>query len=176
MQQTLIVPYLRTSPMYDARRDLVAHAGESWLLRLTVIERDDPCAELLVLTGGLGGPAAYLALYPDPWPPYRWDYGRVAMQPDRALYAAWGAPQAGLGSFDWHLPAGTFTDLPANCRWTVQLVWDAGTKSDMLSQGKLHITGAGTAAVTGVEGALSRILTDGGDSITTDDGDTITSA
>lgn len=141
MQQTVVVPYLRSSPLYDARRDLVAHSAESLWLRVTVIERDDPSAQLLLLTGGLGGPAAHLSIWADYDHGCRsCDYGRPPVR-GHTLWAGWGEPQTGLGSFDWHVPAGTLYSLPPRCGWAVQLAWDGGTKVDTLMQGIMHIGG-----------------------------------
>lgn len=176
MQQTITVPYLRSSPLYDARRDLVAHSAESLSLRVTVVERDDPNAQLLVLTGGLGGPAAQLSFWADyePGCSRNCDYGRPPYR-GATLWTGWGTPQPGLGSFDWHVPAGTLYSLPRRCGWAVQLVWDAGAKVDMLMSGIVHIGGVFGPA-TGVEGAESIILTSDSDPLLTFDSETMTSA
>jgi len=182
MQQTLIIPYLRSSPLYDARRDLVIHAAESLFLRVTVIEQDDPSAQLLVVTGGLGGPAAMLTIWADYDGGCRCcDYGRPPAR-GSTLWSGWATPQPGLGSFDWHLDAGVFYSLPRRCGWAVQLVWDAGTNVDVLQQGRLHIMGTfGPASTisagpgTGVD-TESVILTSGGDPITTTSDETITTS
>lgn len=142
MQQTIVAPYLRSSPLYDARRDLVAHSAESLNLRVTVIERDDPSAQLLVLTGGLGGPAAQLVIHTDYDPGCRrCDYGRPP-QRGATLWTGWGEPQAGEGSFEWHIPAGVLYSLPPRCGWAAVLVWDEGTRVDTLFQGIMHVRGS----------------------------------
>lgn len=176
MQQDIVVPYLRDSPVYDSRRDLVAHSSESFTLRVTVIERDDPNAPLLLLTDGLGGPAAQLIVWADYDPGCRrCDYGRPP-QRGVTLYSAWGEPQAGLGAFEFFLPAGTLYTLPPRCGWGVLLVWGDSMRADMLHQGRLHVLGAfGPGAPPDAAGdSLSimthtslRILTHTGQSIIT---------
>ena len=142
MQQTYVVPYLRTSPLYDARRDLVAHSAESLHLRVTVIERDDPNAQLLIVTGGRGGPAAKLTIFTDYDPGCRCcDYGRPPLR-GATLWTGWGTPQVGLGSFDWELTAGTLYSLPPRCGWAAHLFWDDGTRADTLFQGIMHVRGS----------------------------------
>ena len=174
MQQTFVVPYLRSSPLYDARRDLVMHAAESLNLRATVIERDDPTAPLLVVTGGLGGPAAKLVIHADYVPGCWRDYGRPPVR-GATLWSGWGEPQAGLGSFDWHIPAGALYSLPLRCGWAIQLVWDAGTKVDVLQHGMLHIMGT-FGPSTDVDGVEEIILTSGSEPILTSGDDTITTS
>ena len=175
MQQSITVPYLRSSPLYDARRDLVAHSAESLALRVTVIERDDPNAQLLVLTGGLGGPAAQLLIWTDHDAGCRrCDYGRPPHR-GSTLWAGWGEPQPGLGSFDWHLSAGVLYSLPRRCGWAVQLVWDSGTKVDMLQQGIINILGTFGGA-TSIDGAGTALLTSDGMYILTADNRVITSS
>jgi hypothetical protein len=56
MQQAFVVPYQRMSPIDIPRRDLVLAAPDSVLLSVSIIESDDPAAEALVITGGVGAP------------------------------------------------------------------------------------------------------------------------
>jgi hypothetical protein len=162
MQQTIVVPYLRATPLYQARRDLVLSSAESLALRVTVVESDNPTAPLLTLTGGLGGPAAQLTI----WSCYddhhrSWDYGRPRSSPlaRDILWSAVGAPQAGCGSFDWYLSGGTLYSLPRRCGWAVHLIWDGGGSIDALFEGVLHVgIGFGPSAET--NRALLPLLTD----------------
>jgi hypothetical protein len=150
MQQTITVPYLRSTPLHDQRRDLVAYATDSLTLRVTVIESDDPSAQMLVLTGGIGGPAAQLLIWADYRPDAsRWgrygcgcDYDRPLTAGGSVIWSGMGTPQPGLGSFDFFLPAGTLLSGPPRCGWAVQLAWDS-TKSDLLYAGALQIRGGG---------------------------------
>ena len=153
MQQTIFVPYLRSSPVHIPRRDLVLSASDSLSLRVTVIESDDPSAQLLTITGGVGGPSARMVIWVDygakrrawnygasGW--YRWyafDYGWYGARPGSMLYTADGTPQPGLGSFDFFVPFMTFGSFPPRCGWAIALAWDSGRKSELLSRGTLHI-------------------------------------
>jgi hypothetical protein len=150
MQQTITIPYLRTTPLHEQRRDLVAYATDSLTLRVTVVESDSPSAQMLVLTGGLGGPAAQLLIWTDYRPTGNgWldggcgcDYDRPLTAGGSVLWSGMGTPQPGLGSFDFFLPAGTLLSVPTRCGWAVQLAWNS-TKSDLLYAGTLQIRGGG---------------------------------
>lgn len=150
MQQTIFAPYLRTSPVHIPRRDLVLSATDSLTLRVTVVESDDPNAQQVVITGGIGGPAAQLVIWLDQawggysgwnWPSWGWDYGRLAAAPGTILWSGIGTPQPGLGSFDWFLPPGTLANLPPRCGWGVQMGWDGNAKTETLLIGALNVRG-----------------------------------
>jgi hypothetical protein len=142
MQQTIVLPCLRTSPVHIPRRDLVLSASDSLTLRVTVVESDTPDALLITITGGLGGPAAQLNIWADaPICGCCWDYGRPGTAGGTVLWSGMGTPQIGLGSFDFFLPIGTLANLPQRCGWGVQIGWSDNTSADMLFEGKLHIRG-----------------------------------
>lgn len=150
MQQTIYAPYLRTSPLHIPRRDLVLAPSDSLYLRVTIVESDKPDAQLLVLTGGLDGPQAQLTICIDHGLPSSWyDYQHPAVSPGMVMWSVIGEPQVGLGSFDFALPSGTFTQYPAGIftrtplryGWCVQLNWDA-VKSDVLFTGILNVSPA----------------------------------
>ena len=168
MQQTFVVPYLRSSPLHDARRDLVLHSAESLSLRMTVLEQDDPNAQLLIITGGLGGPAAHLTIWQDYDAGCRsCDYGRPPLR-GATLWSGWGTPQPGLGSFDWHIPAGTLYSLPPRCGWAGVLVWDDGMRADTMFEGVLQVRGRFVA--TAPADAVLTLCTSTGIPILTADG------
>jgi hypothetical protein len=142
MQQSIVLPYLRTTPIHHARRDLWLAASDSLSLRVTVVEYDDPTAPLLVITGGLGGPHAQLVIWADTREPYcGWDYARPPTAGGTVLWTGAGTPQTGLGAFDFFVPIATFANFPRRCGWAVQLAWDAGDKGSLLSHGIMHIRG-----------------------------------
>ena len=169
MQQTLTLPYLRSSPLHIPRRDLVASASDSLSLRVTVVEQDDPAAQLLTITGGLGGPAARLVVWADlQGQGPLWDYGRPVACPGSLLWAGMGDPQVGLGSFDWFLPFMAMAEFPPRCGWAIQLSWDSGRKSSLLARGSLHMGPPDQEMA-----ALNALLTSGGQLITTGNGEGI---
>jgi hypothetical protein len=182
MQQTFTVPYLRTSPLHDQRRDLVASASESLTLRVVVVESDNPSAQLLLLTGGIGGPSAQLLV----WTDYRaswgawgggWgascgcDYGWGPRPGGSVLWSAVGVAQPGLGAFDFFIPAGTLLTLPRRCGWAVQLCW-YGSKADVLFQGTLNIMG-GAFGPLAVPTTVQPLLTDDRIPVLEDDTDPV---
>jgi hypothetical protein len=180
MQQTIFAPYLRTTPLHEQRRDLVAYATDSLTLRVTVVESDSPGAQLLTLTGGLGGPAAQLLIWTDYRPVGRssWldggcgcDYDRPLTAGGSVLWSGMGTPQIGLGSFDFFLPAGTLLSVPSRCGWAVQLGWDS-QKSDVLFAGTLQVRGGGRFGP--VPPFVMPLLTDTSIPVMQDDGTTAT--
>jgi hypothetical protein len=181
MQQTLMLPYLRSSPVHIPRRDLVLSASDSLTLRVTVVESDNPSAQLVLISGGVGGPAARLVIWSDyagggqgryyGWsaPSYGfaragWDYGWSPPAIGSVLWCGMGDPQVGLGSFDFFIPFMTFSTFPERCGFAVQLSWDSGRKSDLLAKGTMQVSGPNQEMQ-----ALTALLTDSLQPITTDD-------
>src|SRR3954464_3402602 len=103
--QTFVLPYNRSSPLYIPRRDLVVSAADCLELRVTVVESDDPSAQALELTGGIGGPSCLLLVYPDATSG-RWDYGAPRVCPGTVLWSGVGVIADAVGSFDIHIPVG----------------------------------------------------------------------
>jgi len=140
MQQTIILPYMRTSATRIPRRDLVMTGADSLTLRATIVEADHPAAQALVLTGGLGGPAARLVIHTDrAYPGFGWDYGRPCMGPGAVLWAGDGVISSAIGSFDFFVPFGAIGALPLRCGWAMLLSWDGGWKAETLAEGILHV-------------------------------------
>ena len=165
MQQTLTLPYLRSSPNHIPRRDLVLSASDSLSLRVTVVEEDDPSAQLLTVTGGIGGPVARLVVMSDyggRGPP--WDYGRPVASPGTVLWRGEGTPIVGQGSFDFFVPFMSMAAFPPRCGWAVALSWDSGRKSQLLCSGALHLGGPSQSM-----DPLTGIFTDDWSWITTGD-------
>lgn len=141
MQHTLTLPYLRTTSLHIPRRDLVVASSDSLSLRITVVEADDPDAQMLSITGGIGGPAAQLTIWQDYDPSCSCcDYGRPPIHYS-VLWTGMGTPQIGIGAFDWRLPIGTLANMPRRCGWAVQMGWDDNAKADTLMWGRIHIRG-----------------------------------
>ena len=70
MQYSFVLPYLRSTPIHIPRRDLVVGGADSVLLEVGVVESDDPSAQAIVLTGGIGGPALRMTVWP--WSYLHW--------------------------------------------------------------------------------------------------------
>ena len=141
MQQTIVLPYMRTSPLHVPRRDLVMTGADSLTLRATIVESDNPTAQALVLTGGIGGPRARLVIHTDrAYPGHGWDYGRPCMGPGTVLWTADGVISTAVGSFDFFIPFGDIGALPRRCGWAMILSWDGDWKGETLAEGRLHIS------------------------------------
>ena len=63
--QTLTLPLDRVSPVRVPVRDLVLGGTDSLTLLVTIVDRDSPDALPIELTGGIGGPAVSLFVWPD---------------------------------------------------------------------------------------------------------------
>jgi hypothetical protein len=160
---TLILPYLRSSPLHIPRRDLVLSAADSLALRVTIVERDDPSAQALELTGGIGGPTCMLLVYPDS-SFGRWDYGAPRVCPGTVLWSGMGAVSDAIGSFDIAIPTGALARGPRRCAWALMLDWDGGGQAEMIAEGYLHIRPTGQRLIAPVillDDAGQPILLDG---------------
>jgi hypothetical protein len=144
-QQTLVLPLQRTTPLYIPRRDLVLGSSDSLTLTVTVVDRDDPAGVPLDLTGGIGGPACMLAIWPDRhW--HGWDYGWGACWgstiagPATTLWTGVGTIDPTIpGTFNIFIPVATMGTWPVRCRWAVLLDWNGGGNAEMLAEGNLHV-------------------------------------
>jgi hypothetical protein len=181
MQQTFVVPYLRSSPIHIPRRDLVLAASDSVFLAVSVIESDDPAAEALVITGGIGGPTLRMTVWPDSCDGGRhyhgwngglygggWfhDYGWGIPRPGTVLWSGTGTidPDA-LGTFNILIPIATMTSWPRRCGYALQLDWQGNTRSETLAIGALNVW---PNAINGTF-AAPRLTTDDLHPIDTDD-------
>jgi hypothetical protein len=144
MQQTFVVPYLRSSPIHLPRRDLVLAASDSVLLAVSIIESDDPAAEALVISGGIGGPTLRMTVWPDT---QYWgnDYGMWWPTLGCALWSGVGTvSDTEVGTFELLVPIATMVSWPRRCLYALQLDWDGNTRSETLAQGALHVRQAAT--------------------------------
>jgi hypothetical protein len=150
----MTVPYARTSPIHIPRRDLVLAAADSVFLRVTVVDSDNPCAQAIELTGGVGGPAAQFIVWADAQQRYSWGWDNGWRVPDygwgcgygsgQVLANVAGVPGDALGSFDFAFPSGTMSQWPRRCCWCVQLGYDT-QGAEVLMTGQLHVRMLGTA-------------------------------
>lgn len=141
----ITLPYLRTSPVHIPRRDLVLSASDSLSLTVTVVETDHPSAQAIILSTDIDGPAMQLVIWQDTDSWNTWcDYQRPGMIYGTVLQSVIGRPGSAAGSWEFHLPTGTFAigafrGYPPRCGWSVLLLWNNGAKSSVLGQGIMNI-------------------------------------
>lgn len=139
------LPYVRSSPLYLPRRDLVLDASDSLSLAVTVTESDAPGAALIDLATGPTFPGFTLQVWPDS-AQWGWDYGAVPPQPASVLFEVEGVISVTLpGTVDFTVPAATLADWPLRCGWRVRMDHDT-TLSETLLAGILHVRPAVVAA------------------------------
>jgi hypothetical protein len=140
MHQSLVLPYLRTSPVHLARRDIVLSVSESLTLNAAVVYEDTPDAPAIDLTTDADGPATQLVIWSDyaARPSGWWDYGYPYSQFQTVLQSVSGTPGDAVGSWDFYLPTGTFSQFPSRCGWAILLLWNAGAKSSVLAHGIMN--------------------------------------
>jgi len=159
----LTVPYIRTSPLHIPRRDLVLAAADSLYLRVTVVDSDDPCAQALDLTGGIGGPSAQFTVWADVPGQYWHEYGMWHPVTGQLLASIPGVTSDALGAFDFAFPSGTMSLWPRRCIWAVQLSYDT-QGAEVLLFGRLHVRPGGVPFML----PAPALLTDDRIPITTD--------
>ena len=165
-QQTLVLPYLRTSPVRIPCRDLVLGRADCLALEVSIVESDNPSAEAMVLTGGIGGPVLQMLVAPDNWFRRSWDYGAPATSPGTVIWSGFGTVSPDqLGTFIIHFPAATMVGWPRRCIWAIQLDWNGGGDAQLLAEGHLHVAPS-LARLVG----QSFLLTDPLPVVLTDDG------
>ena len=147
----LILPLDRVSPVRIPVRDLVLGGTDSLTLSVTVVDRDSPDALPIELTGGIGGPAVSLFVWPAGYGrgygwgnchDYGWGgwYGGGVAGPGTVLWSATGTVlDAASGTFDILIPPGTMGGWPRRCRWAIYLDADGGGEAELLSEGHLHV-------------------------------------
>jgi hypothetical protein len=160
---SMTVPYLRASPVHIPRRDLVLAAADSLFLRVTVVDSDNPCAQAIEISGGIGGPSAQFTVWADAPGRYWRDYGWPLPVTGQVMWNGIGATSDVLGAFDFTFPSGTMAAWPRRCGWCVQLNYDT-QGAEVLATGRLHVRYGGTpfllpATVLATDSAVP-ILTD----------------
>lgn len=156
---TFVVPYTR-EPIRIPRRDLVISAADSLFLSVLVVESDSTAAAPLELTGGDGGPALRMYIWPDnTW--RRWDYGAPYATPGVVLWTGLGVVNPDFaGTFDFTADVGTFACVPQRCGFSLQLEWNSATQVQMLAMGTLNVMQGARTNVT-----PSAVVDDDGDAI-----------
>jgi hypothetical protein len=135
----MTVPYMRTSPIHIPRRDLVLGQADSLYLRVTVVDSDNPCAQGIELTGGIGGPMLQMLVWPGQCYRASWDYGAPWIGPRSVLWVGTGVVSDALGAFDISFAAATMSSWPRRCAYALQLDWDGASGTSLLAEGHLHL-------------------------------------
>lgn len=169
---TLTLPLDRVSPVRVPTRDLVLGGTDSLTLLISVVDRDSPDAPPIELTGGIGGPAVSLFVWPDGYGhgwggchDYGWGwYGGGVAGPGTVLWSGVGTiSDVTSGTFSIFLPAGTMGRWPRRCRWAVFFDADGGGEAELLAEGHLHVRPMVSRAITPVI-----LLTDPNPAVLTD--------
>lgn len=145
----MTVPYLRTSMLHIPRRDLVLAVADSLYLRVTIVDADNPCAQGIELSGGIGGPSAVFSVWAD-IQGWHDDYGLLLPRCGQLLHSVVGTHPSGVvGAFDFFLPSGSLVPWPRRCGWAVQLNYDT-YGAEVLTTGRIVVRqiGAPFLAVT----------------------------
>jgi hypothetical protein len=162
--QSFVVPLLRSSPVHIPRRDLVLAASDSLALRVQIMLSDNPTADPVTLTGGMGGSALRMVVWRD-HPGHAWDYGAPQPQPGEIIWSGAGVIASDAeGAFDVTIPAMTMSGWPRRSGFLLAFDQDGGLASDVLAQGRLHLMPTTSGPVSTAEG----ITTDALQPITTD--------
>jgi len=136
---SITVPYNR-APNHVPRRDLVVGGADSLWLEVSVIQYDDPSAEAITLTGGIGGPALRMAVWPVSDDPTSWDYGLPTPACGTLLWSGNGTVSATqVGTFDMQIPVGTLAAWPCRVAYGLQLDYDGNAGSELLCAGIVHL-------------------------------------
>lgn len=136
----MTVPYMRTSPVHIPRRDLVLGRADSLFLRVTVVSSDDICAQGIDLSGGFSAPVLQMLVWPDQCNYRGWDYGAYWQCPESVLWSGLGVISDALGAFDISFATATMSGWPRRCRYALQLDYDGAAGTDLLAEGRLHLT------------------------------------
>ena len=151
----LTLPLQRVSPVRIPTRDLVLGGTDSVTMLISVVDRDSPDALPIELSGGIGGPAVSMFVWPDHrggygphfggWgsgDDYGWGgwYGGGIAGPGTVLWSATGVIlDVTTGTFAIVVPAGTMGGWPRRCRWAIFLDEDGGGTAELLAEGHLHV-------------------------------------
>ena len=156
----LTLPLDRVSPVRVPIRDLVLGGTDSLTLLVTIVDRDSPDALPIELTGGIGGPAVSLFVWPAGYGrgygwgnchDYGWGgwYGGGVAGPGTVLWSATGTVlDAPSGTFAILIPAGTMGGWPRRCRWAIYFDADGGGEAELLAEGHLHVRSMVSHAIT----------------------------
>jgi len=151
----LSLPLDRVSPIRVPTRDLVLGGTDSVTLLISVVDRDSPDALPIELSGGIGGPAVSMFVWPDHRGGYGPHFGGWGSGDDYGWGGWYGGGVAGPGTVLWSatggisdlasatfailVPAGTMGCWPRRCRWAIYFDEDAGGTAELLAEGHLHV-------------------------------------
>jgi hypothetical protein len=152
---SLTLPLDRISPVRVPTRDLVLGGTDSVTLLVSIVDRDSPDALPIALTGGIGGPALSMFVWPDSrgchgpnfggwgsgWD-YGWGswYGGGVAGPATTLWTGLGTVyDTTTATFAIKVPAGTMGAWPLRCRWAVFFDAEGGGEAELLAEGHLHV-------------------------------------
>jgi hypothetical protein len=146
----LSLPLDRISPVRVPTRDLVLGSTDSVTLLVSIVDRDSPDALPIELSGGIGGPAVSMFVWPDSrgchGPNFGgwgcdWDYGWGGWHgAGPALWTGFATlDDMTTGTFAIKVPAGTMSGWPRRCRWVIFFDTDGGGEAELLAEGRLHI-------------------------------------
>jgi hypothetical protein len=144
---TITLPLDRASPIRVPIRDLVLGGTDSLTLLVSVVERDSPDALPIELSGGIGGPAVSMFVWPaghgHGWGgchDYGWGWYGGVVCPVTTLWTGLGTVyDMTPGTFRIVAPAGTMTAWPRRCRWAILFDTDGGGEVELLAEGHLHV-------------------------------------
>jgi hypothetical protein len=172
----LTLPLDRVSPVRMPVRDLALGGTDSVTLLVSVVDRDSPDAAPIELTGGIGGPAVSMFVWPDGSRGRGWDgwggcqdygwgwYGGGIAGPATTLWTGVGTiVDAATGTFAIVVPAGTMGGWPRRCRWAVFFDAEGGGEAELLAEGHLHVRPMVSRAIT-----PTIMLTDSNPAVLTD--------
>jgi len=148
-QLAMTLPLERVSPVRVPTRDLVLGGTDSVTLAVTIVERDSPDALPIAITGGIGGPAVSMFVWPAGYGhgmgnciDYGWGYwhnGPVA-GPGTVLWSTTStAFDTATGTAFLTVPVGTIGNWPRRCRWAIYFDSDGGGEAELLAEGHLHV-------------------------------------
>jgi hypothetical protein len=155
----LSLPLDRISPVRVPTRDLVLGGTDSLTLLVSIVDRDSPDALPIALTGGIGGPALSMFVWPDSrgchGPNFGgwgsgWDYGWGGWPggsgiggvagPGTVMWSATGTVyDTTTATFRLVVPPGTMGAWPRRCRWAIFFDSDSGGEAELLAEGHLHV-------------------------------------
>jgi len=154
-QFALSLPLERISPVRVPTRDIVLGGTDSVTLLISVVDRDSPDALPVELSGGIGGPAVSLFVWPDHRGGYGPHFGGWGSGDDYGWGGWYGGGVAGPGTVLWSatgvildtmtgmfrivVPAGTMGAWPIRCRWAIHFDADGGGTAELLAEGHLHV-------------------------------------
>ena len=149
---SLTLPLDRVSPVRIPIRDIVLGGTDSLTLTVSIVDRDSSDAAPIEVTGGIGGPAVTMFVWPDGhergyggwngWggcQDYGWGWYGGGTAPAPIWTGVGGIADAASAAFAILIPAGTMTAWPLRSRWAIYFDADGGGTAELLAEGRLHV-------------------------------------